>query len=352
MQLMKPGWREETTDTADGLIERSSFDAAGVLRLRGLHRGPRQTLVNGKAYFGKPTGQWVFFDEHGKQVAQKDLTLHSLDLSDDELLEFARTDYEVGPDAVYVGNSVRFGRAYKNHWRVTGHDGLHRVLTFDDGPLKATATVESWADDALPAGPWNFFAHGGELIASIEFTDSEATWSVFNDFSAVCDTRTLPLFIDFEGFTQRTLLRPGELHALHLISRCVQLPKTDLFARASAIDWRTMSDDDELRWYAFREIDHHVPELVNALVCGDLELATGALHRLATDTWHQGTVYEASSKLTPLLLQAAQHQGAPRDGLLELLGRYAKALETIDETVPWLEAMRAALRDSGLSFGG
>ena len=84
---------------------------------------------------------------------------------------------------------------------------------------------------------------------------------------------------------------------------------------------------------------------MNALTCDDRELALEALDLIATDTWHQTTIYESSARLTPILLRAVKDLRAPRGAILELLAHYAESLAPNEgNPTPCLVVMLDAFR--------
>ncbi|AKU98375.1 hypothetical protein AKJ09_05039 [Labilithrix luteola] len=338
------------------------YDASGVLRVEGAYKAMEGRHAGGGHWSGPLIGVWRFFDERGELVTERDLTHHRVDaLDDDELLTFARTRHDVPDGATYVGHGRISTRTDLDHWGLARADGVtFRLTTFTDGRKKAEAQLGT--DGALP-GPWSFWDPNGKLLARIEFRsfppeeDGEeeevaARWQMFAEDGAVLEEVFLPLYEQMENVRDVVLLDEEKLAMLHLLSTIVRLPRTEYYAMAKDIPWTELSDPSMFAWYAFHESKYHVAHLLNALVADAPEIRDGALRVLSTDTVHQGTIYESSARLTPMLLHVASDGRAARSAILALLARYADALPPpSDNEAPWLDPMRKAFRDRAVELG-
>lgn len=338
------------------------YDAAGVLRVEGAYKAMEDRHAGGGHWSGPLVGVWRFFDEQGELVTERDLTHHSVhNLEDDELLTFARTRHEVPDGATYVGHGRISTRTDLDHWELTGADGgTFWLTTFADGRKKAEARLGT---EGAPPGPWSFWDPKGTLLARIEFKsfppeeDGEeeeiaARWQMFAEDGTVLDEVFLPLYEHMGNVRDTVLLDETKLERLHLLSTIVRLPRTEYYAMAKDVPWTELSDPSMFAWYAFHQSKYHVAHLLNALVADSHDIRAQALRVLSIDTAHQGTIYESSAKLTPMLLQVANDARADRSAILALLARYADALRApCDDEAPWLDPMRRAFRDRASELG-
>jgi hypothetical protein len=359
------------------------YDASGVLRVEGAYKAQQGRYAGGGRWSGPLVGVWRFFDERGELVTERELTGHRVhNLDDDELLTFARTRHEMPEGATYVGHGRASHYSHHDHWERVRADGVtFRLTTFEDGRKKAEAQLGD--GDRLP-GPWSFWDPDGKLLARIEFkafpvsgdededgahdgVDGEvdddadeievgARWQTFAEDGTVVEEIFLPHYEVIENVEDNVVLDETKLGMLHLLSTIVRLPRTEYYAMAKDIPWTELSDPSRFAWYAFHESKYHVAHLVNALVAESAEIRDEALHILSKDTAHQGTIYESSARLTPMLLELASDARADRSAILGLLARYADALppapapagvddDNDDNDAPWIAPMRRAFRD-------
>lgn len=336
------------------------YDASGVLRVEGTYKAQEGRHAGGGRWSGPLVGVWRFFDERGELVTEREFTPHRLhELDDDELLTFARIRHEVPDGATYVGHGRASHRTRYDHWQLVRADGITlRLTTFADGRKKAEAQLGG----AVP-GPWSFWDPNGKLLAQIEFKsfppeddDEEevigARWQTFAEDGSVLDEVVLPLYEQIENVEDNVVLDETKLEMLHLLSAIVRLPRTEYHAMAKEIPWTELSDPSLFAWYAFHESKYHVAHLLNALVAESHDMRAQALRVLSNDTVHQGTIYESSARLTPMLLQVASDVRADRSAILALLARYADALRSpSDDDRPWIGPMRTAFRDRASELG-
>src|SRR5262249_12491209 len=91
--------------------------------------------------------------------------------------------------------------------------------------------------------------------------------------------------------------------ALADIVRMTKLAPSPLAEEAQRVPWAKLADPDKTSRYCWGDIRHHVPVLLNALVRGDATLRETAFDLLFAETYHQGSIYEASARLTPFFIR-------------------------------------------------
>jgi thioredoxin 1 len=339
---------EEVTYDADAR-RRRAFGADARVTVEGAYAPEKGRFPGGGRNPGRPAGVWRFFDESGTVLAEGDLSRHTLGGADDEaILAFLRAPRPVGvpADARYDARGERWALgetgtsgARTGTWSFWSKDGrleerlaydaegksVHQMLFFASGKpsVEGSYDLDDDGDPDDKLGTWRVFSPDGTAVAEVDVR--EEPWKTVSRYAAAT-------FAD--------------------VVRMTKLSPSPLAEEAQKVGFSKLSDPDKDNRYCWGGIRHHVPVLLNALVRGEPALRRTAFGLLFDETFHQGTIYEASARLTPFFIRLVGDPTTAKEDRERYFGALrcyaeslARSLPQVDEDAPaakWLGFMHDA----------